>query len=159
MKKLCTLAIALGFIAILLAAAPLTKGDAVYTDLIAGQDRDVGTVKVWTDVDYLYVKYVIDFPWAMSCTHMHAADDVAAIPQNNGNPTPGHFDNTASHRWWQRYFIYKVDLDPSWTSGTDVYVAAHACVYSILGCSDSAWGDGDDFSGANWAMYITYTMP
>ena len=41
--------------------------------------------------------------------------------------------------------------------GSELYIAAHAVVTSSQG-TETAWGDGLDFPGNNWATYFNYTV-
>lgn len=141
------------------------------TDLIAGGGNpksaiDVGEVIAWNDEDYLYVKYVTTGGWYMTETHLHVATDVDDIPQVNGNPKPGKFDYKTDHAPTVQEYTYKIPW--TWDAGTTLYIAAHAAVQKQIGldaeCTpiyqeETAWGEGPDFSGKNWAMYFEYEDP
>jgi len=143
-----------------------TPPDLVVTDLIAAQHYDLGQVAVWSDADYLYVKYVTK-PLGkfadvyLEETHLHVDIDPSLIPQKNGNPSPGQFDHQNTYGPDVVADTYTIPLDAGWTSGTDLYIAAHAAVKGVKRCvvHETAWGEGDDFPGNNWAMYFKYTMP
>jgi len=123
------------------------------TDLIAGQNIDVGDVIIWSDSDTLYVKYLItEAGWSIIETHLHIADDWTLIPQKNGNPIPGKFQYKKIHIPGVTEYTYSIDFTE--LRGADpLYVAAHAVVKKGT-TLETAWGDGDDFPGSNWATYI-----
>ncbi|WP_455392597.1 vWA domain-containing protein [[Eubacterium] cellulosolvens] len=142
------------------------------TDLIAGGGNpksaiDVGEVIAWNDEDYLYIKYETTGDWYMTETHLHvAADSIEGIPQKNGNPIPGKFDYNDEHDPAVQEYEYKIPW--TWDAGTTLYIAAHAAVQKLIGydeyCNpiyqkETAWGDGDDFPGKNWATYFEYEDP
>ena len=110
----------------------VTKADSpmVYeftTDLIAGQNLDVGDVIVNNDGENIYVTYLVLEPgWGMLQTHLHLATSLAGIPQTpKGNPKIGHFDYQLEHEMIQEY-TYVIPL--SWNPGTELFIAAHAVV-------------------------------
>jgi hypothetical protein len=101
--------------------------------------------------------------------HIHVADSADEIPQTgSGNPRPGKFDHKAEYAspGVQEHVLSLDALTP----GDTVYIAVHVAVEGtytqLIGEApldppdeESAWGDGEDFSGKNWAMYIEYTAP
>ncbi|UCC93646.1 MAG: VWA domain-containing protein [Thermoplasmata archaeon] len=143
------------------------------TDLIAGGGNvnsaiDVGELIVWNDLDYLYVKYVTTDGWWMTETHLHVVDEASddEIPQKNGNPTPGKFDYSAEHDPAVQEYTYMVPW--TWDSGTNLEIAAHAVVQKMTGYDEygdpiyqeeTAWADGEDFTGKNWATWFLYEDP
>ena len=145
-----------------------TEGDPYATDLIADGGSaetatDVGDVLVWNDAEYLYVKYVVTDPWCLVETHLQVATSLEGIPQKNGNPPPGKFDNNVEHLCLADY-TYAILL--AWEAGTDLVIAAHAEIQQEVTLPDgtvdyvyeTGWGQGEDFPGKNWAMYIEYTV-
>jgi len=126
-------------------------GDALSVNLIAGQNENIGEVKVANDGEYLYVEFVTDDPWVLVETHVAVYKNFSEIPQTkSGNPKVGQF-------------AYDIDslipLDCSWDT---LYIAAHAVVEKIVGGvtvqTETAWGEGPEFPGKSWAMYFTYTV-
>ena len=123
----------------------LTKGagdedSAEEFPLFAGQNMDVGMVKVWNDSDYLYVKYIVDEPWCLTETHLDVADSVEAIPQKNGNPIPGQFEYKMEHDCVPEY-LYTIEM--SLIPGDKLFIATHAVVSDASICE------------ANGVMYAT----
>jgi hypothetical protein len=108
-----------------------TAENPFVTDLIAGGGNeasamDVGDVRVWNDGDDLYVKYeVADEGWCITDTHLEVATSLENIPQNNGNPKPGHFTYKNEHDCVPGV-EYQIPL--SWGLGTPLSIAAHAVV-------------------------------
>jgi Ca-activated chloride channel family protein len=144
------------------------------SELIAGGGNvnsaiDVGQVIVYNDMDYLYIKYVTEDGWYMTETHLHVADDATDIPQTKkGNPIPGQFDNVDYHNPGVQVFEYTIPWDDSWVPGTVLSIAAHAVVQKVMGYDsegmpiyqvETAWADGMDFDGKNWATYFEYEDP
>jgi hypothetical protein len=117
------------------------------TPLIAGQDTDIGEVRVWNDADYLYVKFVSTGDCLLE-THVAVEESWEDIPQTKkGNPIPGHFEYSDPHACVHEY-TYEVPL--TWPAGTELYIAAHAAT----GVSESMWvsSDGDE-------SFTAYTGP
>jgi hypothetical protein len=152
----------IGTIGTVLAADPLT------VDLIAGGGNDksaltVGEVEVTSDEYNLTVIYnITDFDYCLNETHLHVANESKYIPQTKkGNPQPGQFDYSVEHDCITTitYVVPLSDIEIS-STGT-VCIAAHAAVDETVGETttyESAWGEGEDFEGKNWAMYFTYTI-
>ena len=139
--------------------AYLTKGggpeesDADIFPLYAGQDKLVGSVKVWNDSDNLYVKYVMgeapvgleselaEGDWCLTETHLHIATSLNGIPQTKkGNPIPGKFEYKMEHSCVSEY-LYTIEM--SLIPGEQLYIAAHAVVSDASICE------------ANGVMYAT----
>ncbi len=126
---------------------------------MAGQNIKVGDVSVWNDADHLYVKYETTDGWYLIESHVHFATSLDGIPQIIGNPIPGRFDYAMEHDPEVLEYTYEMDLNALET-GT-VYIATHADVLLLnqkgkIIQEETAWGDGEDFPGANWATYFTY---
>lgn len=144
---------------------------AYSTDLIAdGGDEylDVGDVIIWQDATNLYVKYVTDSGWYMTETHLHVSDVLANIPQTKkNNPQIGKFMENDVHSPPTDEVLYTFEW--TWAAKAKLYIAAHAVVQkeveSLIECEppvyrvETAWGEGTDFGGASWAMYIEYQDP
>ncbi|MEN8223777.1 MAG: hypothetical protein ABFS05_00320 [Bacteroidota bacterium] len=103
------------------------QGCEVITDLMAGQNLDVGDVSVIDDGTNIYVTYEIFEPgWGMTQSHLHIADELSGIPQTpKGNPKIGKFDYQQEHNMVQKYTYI---VPNSWPAGTEVVIAAHAVV-------------------------------
>lgn len=137
-------------------------------DLIGGQNIDVGDVSIWNTEDYLYVKYATTDNWYLTATHVHVCNYDEEDPLNyfepitkSGNPKVGKFDYQMSHDFVQEY-TYIIPWNEEWSE--ILIVAAHADVVHIIedgymDQAESAWGEGTDFPGNNWAMYIIYVDP
>jgi len=101
--------------------------------LMAGQNLEVGYVAIWNDNDYVYVKYVItDDNWCITETHLQVAASLEGIPQKNGNPIPGKFDQKGVHEC-----VSEVNYAVPIAESDKIYVAAHAVVKE-LSCYDTA---------------------
>jgi len=152
MKKLFVFVIFVFLLVVLVTpVSASTIGDWFYVDLITGQHNYSGKVKVWDDGKSLYVKYITTQPWCLEETHLAVASSLEQIPQSNENPIPGQFPFSTTHHC-SSAFTYTVPLD---FDACTLYIAAHAVVYKE-GDYETAWGDGFEFSGSNWATYFTY---
>lgn len=124
------------------------NGEAICTDLLAGQYIDVGEVQIWNDADNLYVKYIVDVvDWCLTETHVHVATSLEGIPQKNGNPIPGKFDYMGEHDCVYEV-IYEIPLD--WDCNEEIYIASHAVVKKET--------DLADFPGLEAALPDQVTM-
>ncbi|MBA7582438.1 hypothetical protein ES708_24366 [subsurface metagenome] len=129
------------------------------TQLIAGQNIEVGTVSVWNDGSNLYVRYETIDDWKMTETHLAVADLLDKIPQTKkGNPIPGKFEHSMEHDPSVTEYTYTIPL--VWDYGEELFIAAHAVVVSdsIIFQKETAWGSGDPFPGKNWATFFYYTV-
>lgn len=132
-------------------------GTPVTTDLLADQDMNVGEVSVSDDGVNLTVKYVTTDGWVINETHLAVAESSDAIPQTKkGNPIPGQFEyKNESQDLGITEYTYEIPL--SWAAGTELSIAAHAEVWNGT-LNETAWGNGTEFSGKNWAMFFTYQI-
>jgi hypothetical protein len=168
MKKVVTLLV----MSLILAAAvaiPMVanaNGGADTAELYAGQDMDVGNVNVSYDnvTGELTVEFVVvSDNWALSETHVDVGTTLGDIPQTKkGNPIPGKFDYSDEYlpadRITSDTFVIAVG---QLEAGDTLYVAAHAEMVELdaedqIIQEESAWGDGEDFEGANWATCIVF---
>jgi hypothetical protein len=144
-----------------LAASPAAAqsepcGDPLEATLLAGQHIPAGTLTIWNDETTLYVRYSAFPGFSLAETHLAAAQDLSGIPQTKkGNPIPGRFPFKATHSG-AADFIYAQELQ--WPTESEIVVAAHAVVELAGGGRETAWADGQDFPGANWATYVTYEV-
>jgi PKD repeat protein len=146
-------------LAILLLFSVAHASDYEIHSLMAGQNINVGDVSVWNDADHLYVKYETTDGWYLIESHVHFATSLDDIPQTEGNPIPGKFDYKMEHDLEVSKYTYEMDLN-GLEPGT-VYIATHADVLLLnqkgkIIQEETAWGDGEDFPGDNWATYFTY---
>jgi len=145
----------------LLSLAPFAQAQPLTAVLYAGQNIDAGTVTVWNDEDNLYVTYETGGGWSLVETHLEVAADLSDIPQTkSSNPIPGKFESSAEHEPGVTSYTYTIPLN-GWMPGMTLYIAAHAVVVQEDGgtiITETAWGDGEDFLGANWATYMTYVI-
>ncbi len=131
-------------------------------DLIAGQHTDVGDVTITRDGDELCVKYETTGSWLICETHVHIGGSIWDIPQTRkGNPKIGRFDFNDSHDPGVSTFEICVDLDElGLANDNSLAIAVHAVVKNT--CSyreETAWGEGCDFPGCSWAMFIKFVCP
>lgn len=139
-------------------------GEVTTETLFAGQTIDVGTVIVANNGTDLCVTYSATGDWRIKETHLHIALTVGDIPQTKtGNPRPGKFAyshvlNPAAAT--DEYCFPLSDL--GYEAGADLIIAAHAVVQRLVGGqvaqTETAWGYGPNFPGANWATYLGHTV-
>jgi hypothetical protein len=131
MKKLIMIGLLMAFLGMTAVVMAHTEADPLVLDLIAdGGDAttatDVGDIKVWNDATHLYVRYETDAEWPMTETHLHVALSPGAVPQKNGNPSPGKFDYSGDHDPAINGITYMIELE--WAVGTNLVIAAHGVV-------------------------------
>jgi hypothetical protein len=147
----------------LLLGAPVqaqTCGTPTVTTLLAGQHIPTGIVTVYNDANYIYVQYTVTTPWVLAEAHVALASTVAGIPQTKkGNPIPGRFPYSATFDPELSTYTFVIPRS-GLADGQQVVVAAHAVVQAPreFGGSQTGWGQGPTFPGANWAMYIAYQV-
>jgi hypothetical protein len=156
----------LTIVALLAALFPAVAQARMGTRLVAGQNQIVGWVFVDNDGENLTVTYETRYGlgFCLKETNLHVATSLDGIPQNNGNPTPGHFDYKGEHDC-VREVVYTIPLG-DWEPGTELFIAAHAVVGSWHDpyYEETGWGtvcgniDNNPFPGSNWANYIPYTV-
>lgn len=172
---LVTPAIAGEFKVDLIAGSRSAHGGTDVGDVTVSDSASVGTDGT-VNVN-LTIKFSAEDPWLLAETHLAVAESLDDIPQSGGrNPKPGKFE----YKWeaettndvvssYEYPAITLEGLEP----GATVYIAAHAAVITLGEDADgdgypdvveneSAWGEGEEgqeFSGRNWAMYFTYTVP
>ena len=162
MKKGFELAIIALFL-IAPAAFAHTQDDPLQAPLLAGKSTEAGTVAVWNDAENLYVKYTAINGFALSETHLAIALTLEGIPQTKtGNPKVGNFRYGNEFAAPIAEYIYTVNLqEAGYAIGAELFIAAHAVVVkSNAGqtITETAWADGLQFPGRNWAMYFNYTV-
>jgi hypothetical protein len=132
-------------------------GQITETALLAGQSIPVGSVIVENDDQYLYVTYQTDGNWLITETHLDVATRPEDLKQTSkGNAVPGRFAYKSEHNPAVDTVTHSIDL-ADWPSGTQLFLAAHSVVVSAYG-SETAWGEGLDFPGDNWAMYFSHDV-
>lgn len=132
-------------------------GSAAEVTLYGGQVIEVGTVTIWNDDTYLYVSYSTGGGWVLNETHLSVATSLYDIPQTrSGNPIPGKFRYKTEYDPAVTEFTYVIDAGEWYQEGIELFIAAHAVVE--LDGYETAWADGLDFPGNNWATYFTYIM-
>jgi hypothetical protein len=161
---LAVIAIVFGFNSAPAEATYSCYGSPAMVNLYAGQALNIGTVTTCTDGNNLYVKYTTNGDWVLTETHLAVATSISSIPQTQtGNPKVGRFPYQATHASVNEY-TYVIDLEQAnYSEGTQLYIAAHADVLlsdeqGYVACEETAWGDGDGFSGESWATYFTYEV-
>jgi len=103
-----------------------SESDPYITDLLAGQDIDVGDVEIWNDEDNLYIKYVTTGSWELVDIHLEVSLTLDGIPQKKDNPIPGKFEYKAKGLWTNEHIVPPIPLEGN--TGDDLYIAAHAKV-------------------------------
>jgi uncharacterized membrane protein YgcG len=126
--------------------------------LFAGQTMNAGTVTVVNTADSVFVTYQTSGNWKIEQIHLYIGT-LAGVPlSGGGNPKNGLFATagTFSTPITTVTYGFLASALPS-----TFIVAAHSVVSEYSNGSKSntqtGWADGTDFSGANWATYITFT--
>ncbi|MDX1462394.1 MAG: hypothetical protein R3359_05010 [Marinirhabdus sp.] len=122
------------------------------TDLIAGQHTDVGTVSVSTTITDGTVTYETSGDWVLLETHLYVGTIEDLPSTGNGSPKIGHFPQDGTHDNNTTSVSYTIDPI---AEGTCTFVFAHSVVYNtVTGVEETAWADGLEAAGNNWAMYF-----
>ena len=141
---------------LLLAAAILCLFPAIAlanytTPLVAGGGNglgtQVGTVEVWNDADYLYVRYLVldstpTIPWdnwMLVETHLAVTGRLGAIPQKNGNPIPGKFEFSRQHGLFTNSYTYEIPRSEMPAGASSLFIAAHGVVKRLGGAGALAY--------------------
>ena len=122
------------------------------TNLIAGQHHVAGKVSVDMQGTDLIITITTDPGWTIDETHLSIGNcDEQWVPTTgSGNPKIGHFEHDTSHNGDVTQVSYTLDSSVL----NNVYCfAAHAVVNGPTG-GETAWGQGLDFDGNSWAMYV-----
>jgi hypothetical protein len=127
--------------------------------LLAGQFIDAGKVSVYNDENYLYVEISTTGGWELTESHVAVAPSVELIPQTgSGNPKVGQFALAAVHNPPVTSYVYTIGA----TGYDPAYIAVHTIAQLVqdgrVVQRETAWADGLDFPGANWATYIAYDV-
>lgn len=135
-------------------------------ELYGGQNLDVGQVNVSYDnvTGYLTVEFaLVSENWSLAETNIHVGATLGDIPQTKkGNPIPGKFDYSAEYVPADRIASDTLVIAVGQLEeGDSIYIAAHAEIVQLdadgqIIQEESAWGDGQDFEGANWATCIVF---
>jgi hypothetical protein len=140
-------------------------GTPLWTALLAGQFIDAGSVEVANNDGTLCIQISTANGWMLTETHVAIEALLEDIPQTgSGNPQVGRFLLSAEQDPPVSYFEHCISLaEYGYQPGQTLYVAVHAIV-QLMGENgtpiqeETAWADGEDFPGHNWATYITYTV-
>ena len=125
--------------------------------LLAGQHIDVGTVTVTNTETEILVTYQTKGDWLIKETHLDVELTYSGLnTTKKGNPIPGKFTYKTTHKSPVTEVSFTIE-NFGWSVDSELYIAAHAVVTSSQG-TETAWGDGLDFPGNNWATYINYTV-
>jgi len=121
-------------------------------NLIAGQHHIAGTVTVDIDGENLIITYTTNGDWTIEATHLSIGNCAEqTIPTTgSGNPKVGHFEHSSDHNDGVNEVVYMLNasvLDDNYC------FAAHAEVSGPTG-GETAWAEGEEFPGNNWAMYV-----
>lgn len=127
-------------------------------DFLAGQSMDAGDITISNDENYCYVTYTLQNGWEMTQLHLYVGSLALCPVTGSGNPQPGQFPYAKSFKNGETSWTVKIPLS---SLPENFIVAAHANVDGSNATNGSggqtAWGDGEDFSGANWFTYTKYT--
>lgn len=128
----------------------------VYTNLIAGQHHNTGSVTIDVDGDKLIVIYSTNDDWTLGTTHLSIGicDDDWVPTNGSGSPKIGHFEYTEPYSIEPHQVIYII---PITEIGDNYCFAAHAEVQGPTG-GETAWGEGTSFSGNSWAMFEEFNL-
>jgi len=159
-KKLFSTLILVTLLASVLPSVCTVGAEPITQDLMAGKTLEVGEVTVWNDASNIYVKYEITLDgWRFSELHLEIDDVFTDIHQSNGNPVPGQF--AYSQTFAAPYVTEYTFTVPKngWSTGTILYVVAHAKVVHVVDGSQTIVSDTSTmWSGDNVNWYNTISV-
>ncbi len=120
------------------------------TKLMAGQNLKVGEISITVDrAEYFIVTYTITEPgYCLKETHLSVVNQYADFPVNqSGSPVVGDFEYSENHTCSDEV-SYTIPMAKGYV------IAAHAVVKGQSSSSETAWAEGCNFAGDNWAMYF-----
>lgn len=125
----------------------------VSTSLIAGQHHDAGSVTIDIEDGNLIVTYTVTEDWTIGTTHLSIGDcDSEWIHlTGSGNPQIGQFEFTEPSYITEHEVVYIIPF-PEGDENENYCFSAHAEVEGPDG-GETAWAEGQQFSGNSWAMY------
>ncbi|MCF7559435.1 hypothetical protein L3X39_02210 [Sabulilitoribacter multivorans] len=120
--------------------------------LMAGQHYEAGIITVDNDGQNLIITYSTNDDWTINATHLSIIDcSTESFPMTNaGNPKIGQFEYHDTFQDGVHEVVYTIPLDEV---SENYCFAAHAEVTGPTG-GETAWGEGKDFGGKSWAMYV-----
>ena len=159
-RRVVSLVALLGLAAFALVTAEPSGATTAPINLLVGQSTDVGDITVQTDGTRVRLLTRTD---GACITGLQAA--VAGSPQSipqtkKGNAIPGRFPVAREYTPCTNEAEVFVPLSgiPGYVPGQPIYIALHADVIMPTGATDSAWGEGSGFPGANWSSYTDVTL-
>lgn len=137
--------------------AALQNLDAcVTTNLMAGQHYDAGDVRVYVDLEHVYIEYATSGNWYIKKTHLYSGNCNEIPVTRNGSPVPGQFPVSNAYPNGTQSVVYafnKADLPECFC------VAAHAEVYRVennqIVQTETAWAQGERFTPRSWGMFFS----
>lgn len=122
------------------------------TRLIAGQHHDAGVVSVAKNGNDFIITYQTYEGWFIDATHLSIGncDDTSIPTTGSGNPKVGKFEHSTSNSEATTLVTYTFNID---ILEEEFCFAAHAEVTGPTG-GETAWAEGTDFEGNNWAMFV-----
>ncbi|WP_455210233.1 Calx-beta domain-containing protein [Kaarinaea lacus] len=144
-------------VSLLVPAVCYSQVEPLVVPLIAGQHINVGIVSVTNTDNEILVTYQTTGDWLIKETHLDVELTYGGLDKTKkGNPIPGKFTYTTTHSNPVVEVSFTIE-NFGWSVDSELYIAAHAVVTSSQG-TETAWGDGLDFPGRNWATYFNYTV-
>lgn len=154
----------------LMVTSPVTVGDDPVVqetwceyDLIAGQNYDAGTVKIYYmsqgENTWLEIYIITEDGWKIDESHIDIQTTTDNFPTTKkGNFKIGKFEYSTPTTSSSTQHYYEIDDGWEIDGCESLVIAVHAVVYK--GCGEeaqweTAWGNGMPFGG-NWQMYIKF---
>jgi len=121
-------------------------------NLIAGQNNEAGRVTIDIVDGNFVITYTSFDDWLIYGTHLsiNNCEDDDFPMTGAGNPKVGRFEYSTDSNTGVTEVVYTIDA----SNFEDRFCfAAHAEVTGPTG-GESAWAEGQDFPGNNWAMFV-----
>lgn len=159
-RRVVSLLALLGLATFLIVTAQPSAASAAPINLLAGQSTDVGDITVQSDGTRVRLLTHSDGA-CIAGLQAALAGSPQLIPQTKkGNAIPGKFPVAKEYNPCTNDSLVDVLLSsiPGYVPGQPIYIAVHADIVLPSGESDSAWGEGTGFPGANWSSYKDVTL-
>jgi len=131
-----------------------------YIPLLAGQNLNVGNLKISNTNEVLKVKFVNDPYYSVSSAHLWVGTEISQVPMNkNDIPVPGKFPykDTGDNNFSFEIPLSDIDNPEELLNNKPVYLFAHAIITNIkTGETESVWSAGETFGSQRWGMYSVY---
>ena len=114
------------FTYLILEPTPSVKTHFLYVGNVTS--TRVGTVRIWKNNDYLYVRFILDEGYQISKSDVHVDLELPFFDKLN-DWVFGHYLSKATHTPHTTDYTHSIPWNPDWEGVTNLHIAAHADAY------------------------------